>query len=1009
MKAKFKSKLLSILLVIVMVLVLVPVSALTAFAAGDGLSEETAIEVNDYTTFKAAMEDPTIGYVKISNNFSSTITSQTGNMIAGTMVSTPKVLIVNADATFVGSAAGNADVVDSLILTSNGANLTVKGTGTLRFKANGSASANAVIRVDGGTVNVQDSVTIHGTYNSSTYGCAIVLNNGDLNLLGGVLKGESVKYSNTNYLGALELRGGNTVINDDSVVVENKYSGTNESGEHPDKLTALNVAESAWVRIHSGTYKLTEGVEATSNSASIVVSNSNTIGDYVFSGIKMINMGTQQILPTNVTKASSSVYFATPTNIFTTQPSFQVESTGSSGVVSFTLSGSNIYSDVQLIKESGTVNDEFATNHAGIHFTNAGYTYTATEYNGDGAYQTPEGNYKIAVKIGEDWYYSDVFAIDYGSSSVTNVFAAQPSFQIVAPDDNGTVAFTLNENYTYLDVQLVKENGTADDAFAVTHAGVHFTNVGYAYTATEYKGDGAYQTPEGNYKIAVKIGEDWYYSDVFAIDYGSSSVTNVFTTQPSFQIVTPDDNGNVSFTLNENYTYLDVQLVKENGTADDSFATNHAGVHFTNVGYAYTATEYKGDGAYQTPDGNYKIAVKIGEDWYYSDVFAIKYTTSNTYNVVYGIGEGQGSGSSESVDEGTEITLASYETIGMVAPNGQIFDYWSIRIGTAQSTETARKQPNEKITINADTYIIAIWKDAPITNYTINATAGANGTISPSGEVTVAEGENKTFTITANSGYHIKDVKVNGSSVGAVSTYTFTDVATNATITVEFEIDTVSHVCNPTLVPEDEPDCLTAGKSAYYHCECGKNYEDAQGNTEIANLETWGILNALGHDPSTAWSTDGEYHWKECTRCAGQQLEKAAHSGGTATCTEKAVCSVCNAAYGNTAAHNHGTEWQKNADEHWNECACGDKANKATHTDSNNDGKCDTCEYQMSTTPNTPDDPNNTPDNPNNTPDDPNDDKDGLGTGAIVGIVIGSLAVLGGGFAVYWFVIRKRR
>ena len=54
--------------------------------------------------------------------------------------------------------------------------------------------------------------------------------------------------------------------------------------------------------------------------------------------------------------------------------------------------------------------------------------------------------------------------------------------------------------------------------------------------------------------------------------------------------------------------------------------------------------------------------------------------------------------------------------------------------------------------------------------------------------------------------------------------------------------------------------------------------------------------------------------------------------------------------------HDHGTEWHKNADEHWNECACGDKANKASHTDSNNDGKCDTCEYQMSTTPDDPTD-----------------------------------------------------
>ena len=113
--------------------------------------------------------------------------------------------------------------------------------------------------------------------------------------------------------------------------------------------------------------------------------------------------------------------------------------------------------------------------------------------------------------------------------------------------------------------------------------------------------------------------------------------------------------------------------------------------------------------------------------------------------------------------------------------------------------------------------------------------------------------------------------------------------------------------------------------------------------------------------------------------------------------------------------HDHGTAWESDEDEHWNECECGDKANKAAHTDSNNDGKCDTCEYQMTgggsntETPDNPDNPNNTPENPNNAPNDPSDDKDGLGAGAIVGIVIGSVAVVGiGGFALFWFVIKKK-
>ena len=104
--------------------------------------------------------------------------------------------------------------------------------------------------------------------------------------------------------------------------------------------------------------------------------------------------------------------------------------------------------------------------------------------------------------------------------------------------------------------------------------------------------------------------------------------------------------------------------------------------------------------------------------------------------------------------------------------------------------------------------------------------------------------------------------------------------------------------------------------------------------------------------------------------------------------------------------HNHGSEWQNNADEHWNECACGDKANKAPHIDDNGDGKCDICDYAMSVhDPDTPDNPGNNP--PADDP--PSDDEGALGAGAIIGIVIGSVAVVGvGGFALFWFVIKKK-
>ena len=71
-------------------------------------------------------------------------------------------------------------------------------------------------------------------------------------------------------------------------------------------------------------------------------------------------------------------------------------------------------------------------------------------------------------------------------------------------------------------------------------------------------------------------------------------------------------------------------------------------------------------------------------------------------------------------------------------------------------------------------------------NYTIIASSGANGTISPEGSVTVTAGADKTFTITADAGYHISNVTVDSVSKGAVSSYTFEDVQANHTIHATF-------------------------------------------------------------------------------------------------------------------------------------------------------------------------------------------------------------------------------
>ena len=81
------------------------------------------------------------------------------------------------------------------------------------------------------------------------------------------------------------------------------------------------------------------------------------------------------------------------------------------------------------------------------------------------------------------------------------------------------------------------------------------------------------------------------------------------------------------------------------------------------------------------------------------------------------------------------------------------------------------------------------WYDS---YYTIKATAGAGGSISPSGNVSVREGGDQTFTITPDKGYAVSNVKIDGKRIGAVKSYTFENVRRTHTIEVIFVKGTAS-------------------------------------------------------------------------------------------------------------------------------------------------------------------------------------------------------------------------
>ena len=82
--------------------------------------------------------------------------------------------------------------------------------------------------------------------------------------------------------------------------------------------------------------------------------------------------------------------------------------------------------------------------------------------------------------------------------------------------------------------------------------------------------------------------------------------------------------------------------------------------------------------------------------------------------------------------------------------------------------------------------LMAVETGEAAQKYTITATAGEGGSITPNGDVSVKEGASQTFAIAADNGYEIADVLVDGSSVGAVETYTFDEVKANHTISASF-------------------------------------------------------------------------------------------------------------------------------------------------------------------------------------------------------------------------------
>lgn len=225
-----------------------------------------------------------------------------------------------------------------------------------------------------------------------------------------------------------------------------------------------------------------------------------------------------------------------------------------------------------------------------------------------------------------------------------------------------------------------------------------------------------------------------------------------------------------------------------NGTASASHVKATAGTEIIltatpNTGYHFKEWQVMSGGVTITnnkfimPSANVEVKAVFEKD---------APPASTEFTITFDGNGGTPSGGSMTTTDQKLPSLPSASRSGSYSFNGW---YTEKSGGTKITTDTV---------FSANTTVYAHWMytggggGSGYSYYTIAATAGAGGSISPSGNVSVREGGDQTFTITPDKGYAVSTVKIDGKSIGAVKSYTFENVSRTHTIEVIFVKATAS-------------------------------------------------------------------------------------------------------------------------------------------------------------------------------------------------------------------------
>ena len=432
----------------------------------------------------------------------------------------------------------------------------------------------------------------------------------------------------------------------------------------------------------------------------------------------------------------------------------------------FTLApGGRYYFDLSAMGIPGTVNDALPDNT--LHYVPFTYAGTVNAYKLMSEMATTEEYAK------QNKYPHSLFVADY---VVTHT---------VSWNDLDTASLIFGKNYASGGVDYTLRAPSVGSSYTGSDDSERGTPKSNEWDKILDKDDGYIK----NWREMLSCGQDttirisasfravrgWHRSARFWTSYNTSYPT--FGFRPVLEVLNPDTLGSDGMKV----VTLDLGGGKLGGSTDTIQIIVKNGSEFTapasdglirpdgNTGRYFKWLGSDGN-LYAPGESVPEVVTTLTAQW-----------TVNQYTITYNLAGGTAEGNPSTYTIETKAFTLKNPT-----KSGYTFTGWS---GTGLDGEN-----NMTVTIptgsTGNRTYTAHWRyngsGHSYSYYTIKATAGAGGSISPSGNVSVREGRDRTFTITPDKGYAVANVKIDGKSIGAVKSYTFENVRRTHTIEVIF-------------------------------------------------------------------------------------------------------------------------------------------------------------------------------------------------------------------------------